>query len=174
MNHIIRLSKARRAIVGMLRYAHQIPTVPVARQMNVGRLAQARQDHSSPPSWSAVFLRAYGLTCLRFPHLRRAWISWPFEHLYEHPHCIAAVAVEREWEGDKAVLMAHIHKPEETSLAQITQHLLRAQQADVWSIPTFRNSLRFGALPNVLQRLVLWLKLDLSGKRRTKYIGTFA
>ena len=143
MSNIIRLSKARRAVVGMLRYAHKIPTIPVAREMNVAQLAQARQENPAPPSWSAIFMRAYGLTCLRFPHLRRAWISWPFEHLYEHPHCVCAVAVEREWEGAKAVLMGKIHTPEQTSLAQITQHLRTYQEADVWSISSFRASLRF-------------------------------
>src|SRR5580700_6304799 len=103
MSNIIRLSHARRAIAGMLRYTHTIPTIPVARKMNVAQLVQARQEYASRHTWSAIFMRAYGLVCVRFPHLRRAWISWPFHHLYEHPYSRCAVAVEREWQGEKVV-----------------------------------------------------------------------
>ncbi len=71
------------------------------------------------------------------------------------------------------LLKGLIHKPEETSLEQITKVLRWYQEADVWSVSSFRSSLRFGAIPGWLQRLVMWRKLDMCGRRRAKYIGTF-
>lgn len=173
MGEIIRLSKARRAVVAMLRYAQKIPTVPVARRINVGALAQARRQQSPAHSWSAIFIRAYGIVCSRYPHLRRAWLSWPYPRLYEHPHCVCGLVVEREWEGEKVVLKGLIREPEVTSLDNISTILRRFQEADVWSISSFRSSLRFGAVPRWLQYLLMWQKLDMSGKQRAKYIGTF-
>jgi pyruvate/2-oxoglutarate dehydrogenase complex dihydrolipoamide acyltransferase (E2) component len=173
MGEIIRLSKARRALVAMLRYAQKIPTIPVARRINVGALAQARRQQSSPHSWSAIFIRAYGIVCSRYPHLRRAWLSWPYPRLYEHPHCVCGIAVERDWEGEKVVLKGLIRKPEDTTLEQLGEILHRLQKADVWSISSFRSSLRFGAVPRWLQGWMMWQKLDVNGKKRVKYIGTF-
>jgi pyruvate/2-oxoglutarate dehydrogenase complex dihydrolipoamide acyltransferase (E2) component len=173
MGEIIPLSKARRAMVAMLRYAQKIPTVPVARTIHLGPLAQTRKQQLSPHSWSAIFIRAYGLVCSHFPHLRRAWMSWPFPRLYEHPHSVCGMAVEREWEGEKVVLKGLIREPEHTSLDQISMILRGLQEADVWSVSSFRSSLRFGAVPGWLQRLLMWQKLDVNGTRRAKYIGTF-
>lgn len=173
MHESLPLSNARRAMAEMLRYAQKVPTVPVARQFNVDELIAARDYLEEPPSWSAIFIRAYALVCARFFHLRRAWISWPSPRLHQHAHGVCAVAIEREWQGERVVLMGRIVKPEETSLAVIQKHLHDLQQADVWSISSFRMSLRFGALPTILQRLALWTRLDWSGRRRVKNIGSF-
>jgi hypothetical protein len=83
------------------------------------------------------------------------------------------VAVERQWQGENAVLMARIHRPEDTPLEQIGEHLRYFREADVWSVSSFRSTLRFGMLPSLLQKAVLWERLDRSGKRRVKHVGTF-
>jgi hypothetical protein len=173
MNGIIKLTSSRRAIAGLLRYAQGIPTIPVARSMSLGDVVEARQHILSPPSWTAIFIRAYGIVCNRFEHLRRSWIARPFPHLYQHPFSVCAVAVERQWEGESAVLCARIKKPEEATLEEVQQDLQRFKEADVRSISEFRLALRFGRLPAWLQRLVMWERLDWSGVRRVKYIGTF-
>jgi hypothetical protein len=157
----------------MLEYARRVPSVPVVRPINVTPLAVARRQSVASVSWSAIFIRAYGIVCSHFPELRRAWISWPFPYLYEHPHSDAAVAVERQWGSEKVVLMGLIRKPESASLRQIHNHLHHYQSADIWSVSSYRATLRLGRLPTWLQRLVLWNKLDVSGKRRVKYSGTF-
>jgi hypothetical protein len=160
-------------MAGMLRYAKGIPTIPVARRMNLPDLVDARSRMGQAPSWSAMFIRAYGLVCARFAPLRRSWISWPTPHLYEHPHSECILAVEREVHGEPVVLPGKIIRPEIATLDEIQQQLQHFQKAEVKSIKSFLLSLRFGRLPGFLQRLILWHNLDLSGKRRVKYIGTF-
>lgn len=173
MSDRIKLSSCRRALAAMLRYAQRMPTIPVACRMNLADVAAARRSTASPPSWSSIFIRAYGLTCARFDQLRRSWISWPRPYLYQHPHSVCAAAIEREWEGEQVVLPGLIGQPEENSLDGIQQQLRRYQDADVWSIAGYRRSVRFGYLPSFVQRLLLWHKLDVSGERRARYFGTF-
>jgi hypothetical protein len=173
MSDRIKLSTCRRALIAMLHYAQRIPTIPVAYRMNLADLGAARRNRPSPPSWSSILIRAYSLTCAKFPQLRRTWISWPRPYLYEHPHSVCASAIEREWDGEQVVLPGLIGNPENTPLDGIQQQLRRYQDADVWSISGYRRTIRFGYLPRFLQRLFMWHKLDVSGKRRARYVGTF-
>jgi 2-oxoacid dehydrogenases acyltransferase (catalytic domain) len=173
MSDRIKLSSCRRSLTAMLRYAQQIPTIPVAYRMNLADVAAARRRHTSPPSWSSILIRAYGITCGKFPQLRRTWISWPRPYLYQHPHSVCAAAIEREWEGEQVVLPGLIGNPENCTLDAIQQQLRRYQDAEVWSISGYRRSIRFGYLPRFVQRLFMWQKLDVSGERRARYVGTF-
>jgi pyruvate/2-oxoglutarate dehydrogenase complex dihydrolipoamide acyltransferase (E2) component len=173
MSRTIPLSPHRRAVVAMLEYAKNIPTIPVARRMDLGALLSVRRQQTQAPSWSAIFLRAYALTCVKFPALRRCWLSWPYRRLYEAPHTACAVAVEREWEGEPVVFYGRVRQPELTPLAEIQERLRLFQTLDVNSFQAFRNTLRFGKMPRFLQRLALKLKLDISGPRHVKHVGTF-
>jgi hypothetical protein len=160
-------------MAAFLEYAKHIPTIPVARHMRLAPLAKARALLPSRPSWTSIFIRAYALVCAEFAPLRRVWVSWPWAHLYEHPHSVCAVAIERQYEGENVILTSPIDRPEAANLDEIDAHLRHFQQADVWSISRFRMALRFGWMPSWLQRLLLWHRLDLSGRRRVKYLGTF-
>ena len=173
MGRIVPLSGGRRAMAAMLEYARRIPTIPVARPMNLAELAAARQGNARPPSWTAIFMRAYGLTCQSFDGLRRIWLKWPYPRLYEHHHSVCAIAVEREWKGQPEVFFGRIRHPERHSLEYIHNYLIRLQTAEIPKVAAFRGTLRFGRLPRLLQRWVIMWKLDFSGSRHVKYMGTF-
>ena len=173
MSGRIKLSSARRGMAAFLSYAQRIPTIPVARHMKLASLVQARALLASRPSWSAIFIWTYARVCTEFANLRRVWVSWPRPYLYEHPHPVCTVAIEREHEGERIVLGGHINHPEEACLDEIEEHLRRLQHAEIWSISRYRMALRFGRVPRFLQRLLLWQRLDTSGPRRVKYLGTF-
>src|SRR5690242_13374232 len=89
----LRLSVPRRIMCDLLAHAKTIPTVPVQKQMNLAGLVAARGRLSERPGWCAIFTKAYALTALRFPELRRAYMAYPWPHLYEHPFSIASIAV---------------------------------------------------------------------------------
>jgi hypothetical protein len=141
--------------------------------MNVGQLAALRRKLSDPPSWTALFLRAFGLTAKRFPELRRAYIRWPFAHLYEHPYSIGAVIVERDLGGETALLAAKVRAPEANPLERIQRHLRRFKEAPVHNVSHFRQLLRLARLPWLLRRFFFWQSLAWSGSRRAKRFGTF-
>jgi hypothetical protein len=173
MSRRIKLSSARRGMVAFLSYSQRIPTIPVARPMKLSALAQARKQLAVRPSWSAIFIRSYALVCQEMAQLRRVWVSWPRPYLYEHSYPVCSVAVEREYQGERLILPSKIDRPADASIQEIDGYLQHFQQADIWSISRYRMALRFGLLPRFLQRLLMWVRLDTSGPRRVKYIGTF-
>src|SRR5689334_12150064 len=84
----VSLSLPRRVMCDLLAFAKVIPSVPVQRSMNLARLVSARARLAAttdPPGWCAIFLKAFGITANQFPELRRAYLSFPRPHYYEHP-----------------------------------------------------------------------------------------
>src|SRR5580704_11289904 len=76
------LSLPRRFIGDLVHFGRQVPTVPVERRMNVATLVAARQVASPRPSWCAIFTKAYGFVAAAWPELRRAYLAFPWPHLY--------------------------------------------------------------------------------------------
>src|SRR5438309_3881004 len=91
----IPLSLPRRFIGDLVHFAHQVPTVPVQRIINVKSLEALRAQVEDRPSWCAMFTKAYAQVGVEFPELRRAYMSFPWARLYEHSENVASVAVER-------------------------------------------------------------------------------
>jgi hypothetical protein len=167
------LSPARKMVGELMHHARKIPTIPLSRDLNVAVLAGAREQCTLPPSWMAIFLRAYGLLSARHAVLRRAYIRWPIPHLYEHPVSECSVIVEREWRGEAVTLGAKIRRPELTPVHVISEHLRRYREAPVEAISAFRQILRLGRLPWPVRRFGFWLTLNWCGAKRAKRFGTF-
>jgi hypothetical protein len=105
--------------------------------------------------------------------LRRAYLSFPRPRLYEHPESIASVAVGRDYEGEEAVFFAQLRAPEQQSLAALDQRLHALKSDPVASIPPFARALRVGRLWRPLRRTLWWLGLNVWGRKRARYFGTF-
>lgn len=171
--HWIRLSAYRKLVVEMLHHARKVPSIPVARAMCLAPLLQARQLGRKKVSWTALFIRAYGLVAGEFPELRRAYIPLPWPHLYEHPYSIASVVIERIVEDEPVLLAAKIRTPENCSLLEIQQHLDRFKHAPLEQVSEFRQLRRLGRMPGWLRRFFFWQTLNWSGAKRAKRFGTF-
>jgi len=169
----VKLSPGRRIVLEMLHHARKVPSIPVARDLNVGALAERRAELVERPSWTAIFLRAYGLVCQEFRELRRAFLPYPWGHLYEHPFSKGAVIVEREVDGEPMLLAAKIRKPEGQSLAALDSALNRLKTAPLRQISEFRQLVRFSKAPHLFRRFVFWHSLYFSGAVRAKRFGTF-
>ena len=170
------LSVPRRVMCDLLAFAKAIPTVPVQRQMNVAGVAAARTRLAlagDAPGWCAIFTKAYAITALRFPELRRAYLSVPWAYLYEHPHSIASVAVERRYEGENAVFWGHLRRPERQPLRDLQAQLRRYKDEPIRDFGLFRRLLLIGRLPWPVRRLAWWIGLNFSGRKRARYLGTF-
>lgn len=167
------LSPARRFVGDVLHFARQVPSLPLARTMQLARVLEARQCARPRPSWVALFMKAYGLVSGRRPQLRRAYIRWPRPHLYEHPHSVCGVTIEREYCGETIVLPAQIRGPENQPLAFLAEYLNRCKTAPVGELGYFRAALRVGRLPQPVRRFLWWSTLQCSGYKRAKRLGTF-
>jgi hypothetical protein len=157
----------------LLHFAHQIPTIPVQRRMHLGAIQAARARLEDRPSWVALFLKGYGLVCREMPALRRAYLRFPWAHLYEHAENVCSVAVERLVDGEEGVLFGRLRSPELLTLTDLTGRLRRYKEAPLESVGCFRFALRWMRVPTILRRLGWWWGLNGSGGLRARYFGTF-
>jgi hypothetical protein len=169
----LRLSLPRRFICDLLHFAHQVPTVPVQRRLNIAAVVEARRAASPQPSWVAIFMKAYGFVCSARPELRRCYLSFPIPHLYEHPVSVASVAVERRIGDEDAVLFGHVNSAETHSLTELHKRLKAFKELPLDRIGAFRHALRISALPRPLRRLAWWFGLNVFGRKRAHFLGTY-
>lgn len=167
------MSPARKFVADMLHFAKQVPSIPVARAMNVAAVTEARGMCPARPSWTALFMKAYGIICQRHPGLRQALIAWPWEHLYEHPISVCGAVIEREHCGEHILLGVQIRAPEGKTLQEIDEYLRRVKETPIEQIGYFRRVFFMGMLPKWLRRFLWWSTLHLSGYKRAKRLGTF-
>ena len=168
----IPLSLPRQLICDYLHFARKIPSVPVQRRMRLGEVVAARAATGLRPSWCALFLKAYGFVTAATPALRRAYLSFPTPHLYEHPVNVASIAVERKFGDEDAVFFAHIRQPETLSLADIDLRLRRFKDEPLESFGDFRRILLMSRFPRPLRRLLWWIGLNVWGRKRAAFMGT--
>jgi hypothetical protein len=141
--------------------------------MNIAPLLAAREQAVSRPSWCALFTKAYAMVAAARPELRRAYLSFPWPHLYEHSISVASVAIERRIGDEDAVLFIQIRGPEDHRADQIDDYLIECKALPVEKVGTFRRTLRVSRLPRLLRRLLWWIGLNVSGYRRARNWGTF-
>src|SRR5262245_61969807 len=130
----IKLSAARRLVGDLMRFSIRVPRVTVQRQMNLGPLLDARKAQVARPSWTVLFLKGYALLAQEVPEFRRAYVKLPRPQLYEYPESVASVAHEREYEGERVVLLSPIKRPERKSIAELDQLMQEARSRPVMEI----------------------------------------
>lgn len=164
---------ARTFINDLVHFARQVPSVPVARDIDVSALIAPRRAHPAKPAWAILFMRAYALVCAENPPLRRAYVAFPWPRLYEHPYSECALALEREYRGEEAVFVGIYRGPELPSLADLQSALNWYKQTPVEELGFFRQALRISKLPWPLRWFLWWTTLNVSGFKRAKRFGTF-
>src|SRR5262245_16135614 len=143
----IRLSPMRRFIGDLLDAATVVPTVPVQRRMSLAGLVAARAALPVRPSWTAIFTKAYSLVAAEIPDLRRAYVKFPWPHLYEYEYSAASVAIERDHAGEKAVFFCRIKQPDRMPLTQLSQAIERFCTVPVEQHAEFRKVLALSSVP---------------------------
>lgn len=167
------LSGPRRFINDLVHFAGRIPSVPVSRMMDLGPLIEARRANPHRPSWSVLFMKAYGMVAAANPPLRRALMTFPNLRLYEHPGSICAMAVERIHHGEEGIFVGLFRAPECQTLAELDAALQWYKTTPVEEIGLFRQTLRVSMAPRPIRRLLWWSTLAVSGLKRAKRFGTF-
>lgn len=167
------VSLPRRLVCDLVHFAHQVPTVPVQRVINVAAIDVLRPQMPVRPSWCVLFTKAYAQVAAEFPELRRAYLPFPWARLYEHFTNIASVAVERLYDGEHGVFFAHIHSPEELAIPELERLLRQYKEEPIESIADFRSSLAICRLPSPIRRLAWWYVTHARGYRKATWLGTF-
>jgi hypothetical protein len=167
------LSLPRRLICDYLHAARQVPTVSVERLLDLSPLQQARQKLSSRPGWCALFTKAWACVAIQRPELRRSFLSFPYERLYQHPQSTASIAIERDYEGEPAVFFLPITRPETRSLAELDHRIQDFRFCPLDARGHLRRHLAQARRPAWLRRWIYWLGSNTRGVWRDRYFGTF-
>ncbi len=169
----VALTPARRAIVELMRLSANVPLVTVERTVDLRALVAARAGLAAAPSWPAIFLKAYAQVAAGRAELRRAYLVWPWPHLYEADVSVASVAVEREHAGELCVVFAFVTGPDRQTLTQLHRALADAKQLPVERMRHAARMLRTARLPWPLRGWAFRWGFHRSGHSRAKNFGTF-
>jgi hypothetical protein len=137
-------------------------------------VSEARSALHKRPSWMSILVKAIGITSMRVPELRRAYMPYPWPHFYESPFSSAAIAMDRVYEGEHGTFVAPMPRPETTPLAKIHSRIHAWQTQPVEETAAFRRLIRISKLWMPIRRLLWGMGLYLIGKYRTQYFGTFS
>jgi hypothetical protein len=168
----IRLSTMRRFVGDLVHAARTIPSIPVQRRLHIGAVVAARALCAVRPPWPVIFMKAFAQVAESTPALRQAYVKFPVPHLYEYPVSVASIAVEREYLGEKVVLIGKVKDPASVSLAKLTQILRSYLETPLEEIKDFQRIQSVSALPWPLRRALWWLAMNL-GRQRGNFLGTF-
>jgi hypothetical protein len=168
------LSRPRRFVCDLLRFAKTVPSVPSQRRMRLGDVVEARSRHENRISWCAIFIKAYSIVASSRPELRRAYLPVLWPHLYEHPINVASFSLERTYRGEEGVFFAQVPNPEQLSLTELDAIVRNYKTSPVEEVPSFQRAMLLSSLPLPLRRLIWWLGLYSDGAYRAHFFGTFA
>jgi hypothetical protein len=154
-------------------FSRLVPSVTADRRMNLSPLAAAREECSPRPNWVVLFTKAYALTAREYPELRRSYLTLPWPRLYEHPHNIATLNIERELPGERVVLYCLIRSPENRSLQELEAIVRHHKEAPVEQLRSYTRAVRLSRIPWPLRRWFFWAALNMFGRRRCHNFGTF-
>ena len=169
----VALSLPRRWMADIMHLSRGMPRFVADRRLKLAEVVAARAAAAAPPSWPAIFAKAYALVAAKRPELRRSYQTFPWPHLYEADVSVASVAVAREFAGEPAVFFGLIHAPDGQPLAQLTGHLHDFKTKPVAEVGPFARLIRYTRYPKPLRRFLWWIGLNLTGRHRAKAIGTF-
>jgi hypothetical protein len=163
----------RRWIVDALAVGRTMHIAGGGGPMNVAPAAEARRRKQPAISWDAIWIKAVALAAKERPELQTAYMPYPWAHFYVHPYPVAAVAVERMWNGEPAVFMEPMSDPAALSLFEIDQRCKALATLPIASVGSFRRLIRITRLLWILRRAIWHIAAYWSGSLRSSYLGTY-
>jgi len=149
-----------------------IARVDVVRKVRFGELIRVRSGVRPPPSWTAMFVKAFAIVATELPELRRVYMKLPWPHLYEYAESTVCVVQEREILGDSGVLPLRFRAPEGIPLGALSDMIRRAADAPIEESRFHCAVIAITRLPLLLRRLVWGICLNVPRMRRYS-LGTF-
>jgi hypothetical protein len=120
-----------------------------------------------------LFSKAFGLLGRDYPDLRRSYLKFPWPHLYEHPHHVVTLNVERQYGDESIVLYCLIRAPENRTIADMDALVRHHKEAPLETLRSFQRSRDIGRIPWPLRHWFWWASLNVFGRRRCHNFGTF-
>ncbi len=167
----IRLSVARRMIADYMWAASGIARVDVTRRVAFHDLITIRGGLRDPPSWTAIFVKAFAIIAAEIPELRRVYMTLPWPHLYEYADSTVVILQERQIMDDTGVLPLRFYKPDAIPLGKLSEMIRCAAVARIEESSFYRKLIAVARLPLFIRRMVWGLCLNIPRLRRE--LGTY-
>ena len=171
--HRLPLSVPRRFLADFMYFARRMPLVGIVRRMDLESVVSARRACVRAPNWTVLFAKAFARVAAERNELRRAYLGFPWPHLFECQQSVASIAIERDYEGEAMVMFAVFRNPQERSLADLTQELNDFKTKPVRDLPALDRTIRITKLPRLIRRALWAHALYQSGRLRAQNFGTF-
>jgi hypothetical protein len=168
------VSPFRRLVTDLMHFSRAVPAVIADRRMDLRPLMAARAAAAVRPNWTVLFSKAYALLGRDYPCLRQSYLKFPWPHLYEHPHNVVTLNVERRLPGEDVVLYCLIRAPENRPLEEMEAIVRRHKEAPVKALRSYNRAVAMSHIPWPLRRMFWWAALNMSGRRRCHNYGTFS
>jgi hypothetical protein len=168
------VSPFRRTVTDLMHFSAQVPSVTAERRMDLRPIAAARAACSPRAGWCVLFSKAFAMLSRDYPALRRSYVKFPWPRLYEHPHNIVALNVERELNGESIVLYCLIRGPENRTLAEMDAIVRHHQHEPLENLRSYKRSIAMSRIPWPLRHWFWWASLNVFGRRRCHNYGTFS
>ncbi|MEZ6140328.1 MAG: hypothetical protein R3B84_07135 [Zavarzinella sp.] len=169
-----RVPKSRKWIADLLHASKQVPSIAFEKTMNLEELINVRKLSTPHVPWTIIFLKATAILSSRHPILRQSYLSFPWERIYQHPHVVTSLAIEREFEGEPAVFFAKFKEPQNQSMQELAARLTKLRTEPVEQFGEFRRLIRNTRWPRWLRKLLWGYLLHGSGAMKSKMAGTFS
>ncbi len=169
----IPLSPARTLIADLSWMARRVPIGVIKCRVDLAAVIAARRAMPAPRiPFTAMTAKAFAIVARDIPELRRTYAPFPRAHLYEVGVSVASIMIERDIDGERAVIPVRVRDPASLSLREIAALLDNARRGEVAESAHLAKLMRISRLPLPLRRL-LWLWGFNSGRQRPNYFGTF-
>ncbi len=169
----ITLSLGRRVVCDFLTLSKPIPLVTVQKEMDVASVAAARNQLTQRPSWSAIMTKAYAKVVSARPDLRRSYLSFPYERLYEYPKTTVDVVCESVIDGEAVLVTVPLKRPDTRPLLDFDRRLDLSRKDPVAKIRRYRRARLFARLPRFIRNPLWWFTLNSFGFVRRQNFCTF-
>lgn len=161
----------RRLSWDLLWFNKAVPLCGHDRRCDLSAVAKARSAAPVRVSWPALFLKAYALVAAEVPELRQTWHRWPWAHLYQHPHSVGTITIQREVKGQRWLFWGKVPSPETMALPDIQAMIDEFTNGSPRDL--FRHEQKLARLPTLLRRMIWAWNLHVAKRNRPQRLGTF-
>jgi len=163
----------RKTVTDFLYASMGIPIVTIEKEINIAELVEARRIANPRPSWCAIFTKAYAKVVASRPDLRRAYLTFPWERLFEYAETTADVVLETTLGTETILTHARLKRPAEMPLLDLDCEVTGCKADPLKHQKRLRRARLLARFPRLIRRWAWWYLLNVSARERAKQLGTF-
>jgi len=173
MGRRLSFSNGRRLVDDVIRVSNKMPMAAFSSEWDVAQVAKLRRLAKPKISWNVLMMKAHAIVCQRNEILRRAFVKFPYAHLYEHHQSVCMMTIGRKHDGEERLFFARFNEPNNYTLIELQELYDTYRKAPIEEIKQFRHQITFAKFPSPVRRFAWWALFNLWPQKRASHMGTF-